>query len=75
MQRIDPDTAEILDVADFEYTKLMEEMTPLPREFSATWTEDDIFRTEVSSLALIELKKLMSSAPSHRCSYRSSRKR
>jgi hypothetical protein len=48
MIRIDPDTAEILDVAPFEYTKLAEEMTALPREFNASWTEDDIFRTEVS---------------------------
>jgi hypothetical protein len=46
--RIDPDTAEILDTADFEYTRLMEDTTPLPREFNAPWTEDEIFRTEVS---------------------------
>jgi hypothetical protein len=48
MRRIDPDTADILDVAPFEYTKLAEEMTSLPKEFNAPWTEDDIFRTEVS---------------------------
>jgi hypothetical protein len=48
MNRIDPDTAEILDVAPFEYTRLAEEMTSLPKDFNAPWTEDDIFRTEVS---------------------------
>ena len=48
MRRIDPDTADILDVAPFEYTKLEEEMTALPQEFNAPWPEDDIFRTEVS---------------------------
>jgi hypothetical protein len=48
MRRIDPDTADILDVAPFEYTRLAEEMTALPTEFNAPWTEDDIFRTEVS---------------------------
>jgi len=48
MRRIDPDTADILDVAPFEYTRLAEEMTALPQEFNAPWTEDDIFRTEVS---------------------------
>jgi hypothetical protein len=47
-ERIDPDTADIIDVAPFEYTRLVEEMTPLPKEFNAPWTEDDIFRTEVS---------------------------
>jgi hypothetical protein len=46
--RIDPETADILDVAPFEYTRLAEEMTALPKEFNAPWTEDDIFRTEVS---------------------------
>ena len=35
-------------MAPFEYTRLVEEMTPLPKEFNAPWTEDDIFRTEVS---------------------------
>jgi hypothetical protein len=48
MSRIDPDTADIIDVAPFEYTRLAEEMTSLPKEFNAPWTEDDIFRTEVS---------------------------
>jgi hypothetical protein len=46
--RIDPDTAEILDTAEFEYTQLMEKMTPLPWEFNVPWTERDIFRTEAS---------------------------
>ena len=48
MNRIEPDTADILDVASFEYTRLPDEMTALPKEFNAHWTEDDIFRTEVS---------------------------
>ena len=67
--RIDPDTAEIIDVANFEYTRLMEEMTPLPREFNVPWTESDIVRTEVSLLHFVQPvpNKLTSSGRSRRC--------
>jgi len=57
MRRIDPDTADILDVAPFEYTRLAEEMTGLPKEFNAPWTEDDIFRTEVSCFTWSRVEK------------------
>jgi len=57
MSRIDPDTADILDVAPFEYTRLPEEMTALPKEFNAPWTEDETFRTEVSCLIWIRVAR------------------
>jgi hypothetical protein len=71
MIRIDPDTAEILDVAPFEYTRLAEELTALPREFNAPWTEGDIFRTEVSCPVLSRMEKLMISERLLLCYYRS----
>lgn len=45
--RIDPETADILDTAQFQDTVMKEDPTPLPREFNVPWEEEHIRRTEV----------------------------
>ena len=44
---INPETADIVDTAQFCDAVMKEEMTPLPREFNVPWQEDHIRRTEV----------------------------
>ena len=50
-----------MDTAEFEYTRLMEDMTSLPREFNVPWTEDEMFRTEVKLSAFSSLSAQLTS--------------
>lgn len=58
MTRIDPATADLIDIAGFEDTAYKEDMTLLPREFNVPIEEEHLRRTEVCCLDRSAISKL-----------------